>query len=185
MKEVHKLKTASVSKCPSSKKYQEIVEIKKTAATKETEAQEKRKDAKAQAERENAAAAEANRTLQEAEAQETERRSMKSSCTETNRRGVSALSEHRRQDGWTSTPCTCGGSGCSGGCDELAGERLPKQRPRLTEGKKTKKKHVRRQQRKMKNILTAVLRSISVHDSHIRVMRQVPSCFVSAATRAK
>ena len=86
MKEVHKLNKASVSKCPSSKQYQEIVEIKKnTAATKETEAQEKRKDAKAQAERENAAAAEANRTIEEAEAQETER-NMKSSSTKTSRR---------------------------------------------------------------------------------------------------
>ena len=45
------------------------------------------------------------------------------------RRGVSALIEHRRQDDWTYTPCTCGRSGCSGGCDVLAGERLPKQRP--------------------------------------------------------
>ena len=47
----------------------------------------------------------------------------------TRRRGVSALIEHRRQDDWTYTSCTCGGSGCSGGCDVLAGERLPKQRP--------------------------------------------------------
>ena len=55
----------------------------------------------------------------------------------TNRRGVSALSEHRRQDGWTSTPCTCSSSSSSssdsGDCDELAGERLPKQRPHLSE----------------------------------------------------
>ena len=88
-------------------------------------------------ERENAAAAaEANRTLDEAEAQEIERRSMTSSSTETNRRGVSALSERGRQDGWTSTPYTCGGSSGSGGCDELAGERLPKRRPHLIEGKK-------------------------------------------------
>ena len=62
------------------------------------------------------AATDANRTLGEAE--------------------VSALSEHRRLDGWTSTPCTYGSSGCSGGCDVLAGEGLPKQRPRLFEGKK-------------------------------------------------
>ena len=62
------------------------------------------------------AATEANRTLGEAE--------------------VASLSEHRRLDGWTSTPCTCGSSGCSGGCDVPAGERLPKQRPHLFEGKK-------------------------------------------------
>ena len=47
----------------------------------------------------------------------------------TRRRGVSALIEHKRQDDWTFTPCTRGRSGCSGGCDVLAGERLPKQRP--------------------------------------------------------
>ena len=54
---------------------------------------------------------------------------MKSSSTVANQRGVSALIEHRRQDDWTFSSCTCGGSGCSGGCDVLAGERLPKQRP--------------------------------------------------------
>ena len=47
-----------------------------------------------------------------------------------NRRGVSALSERGRQDGWTSTPCTCSSSSDSG---EMAGERLPKQRPHLSE----------------------------------------------------
>ena len=132
MKEVHKL-SISIQMPELEKRYQEIVEImQNTAATQETEAQEKRKDAKAQAERENAAAG----------AQEIERRSMTSSSMETNRRSVSALSEHRRQDGWTSTPYTCGGSSGSGGCDELAGERLPKQRPHLIEGKKRRKKHV-------------------------------------------
>ena len=130
-------------------------------------------------------AAEANRTLDGAEAQKIGRRSTTSSSTKTSRMCVSALIEHRRQDGWTSTPYTCGGSGCSGGCDELVGERLPKQRPHLIEGKKTRKTHVRRQQSKMKNILTAILKSISVHDSHIRVKRQVLSCFIPAATHAK
>ena len=135
MKEVHK-KSISIE-MPELEKYQEIVEIIiNTAATKETEAPEKRQDAKAQAERENAAAAQANRTLEEAEAQEIERRSMKSSSTDTNRRSVSALSEHRRQDGWTSTPYSCGGSSDSSGYDEKAGERLPKQRPHLIEGTK-------------------------------------------------
>ena len=142
MKEVHKLQKASVSKCPSSKKYQEIVEtIKNAAATKENEAHETRKDAKAKVERENAAAAEANRTLEEAEAQEIERRSMKSSSTVSNQRGVPALSEHRRQDGWTSTPCACDGVSGSGGYDEMAGERLPKQRPHATEKKEMKQDH--------------------------------------------
>ena len=91
---------------PELEKYQEIVEtIKNTAATIGNEAHDTRKDAKAQVKRENAAAAEANRTLEEAEAQESERRSMKSSSTVANQRGVPALYEHRRQDGWTSTPC--------------------------------------------------------------------------------
>ena len=94
------------------------------------------KDTKALAEREKDAAAEANRTLEEAEAQEIKRRSTTSSCTKTSRRGDSALSEHGGQDGWTSTPCTCGGSSDSGGCDVLARERLPTQRPHLIEGKK-------------------------------------------------
>ena len=64
-----------------------------------------------------------------ARAQEIERRNTTSSSMNTRRRGVSALIEHRRQDDWTYTPCTCGRSGCSGGFDVLAGERLPKQRP--------------------------------------------------------
>ena len=78
---------------------------------------------------------------------------MTSSSTEVNQRGVPAQSEHRRQDGWTSTPCgsvdvkqdsdpdTNEGerlqkqrprpnrSGCCDGCVVLAGERLPNQRP--------------------------------------------------------
>ena len=58
---------------------------------------------------------------------------MKSISTDTNRRCVSALSEHGRQDGWTSTPYTCGGSSDSSGRAEKAGERLPKQRPHLIE----------------------------------------------------
>ena len=67
-------KSISIEMPELGKRYQEIVELmeKKTAATKETEAQGKRKDAKAQAERENTAAAEANRTHDEAEAQEIE-----------------------------------------------------------------------------------------------------------------
>ena len=65
----------------------------------------------------------------EAEAQEVEGGSTTSSSMNTRRRGVSVLIEHRRQDDRTYTPCTCGRSGCSGGCDVLAGERLRKQRP--------------------------------------------------------
>ena len=84
---------------PKLEKYHEIVEtIKNTAATKGNEAHGTRMDEKAQVKRENAAAAEANRTLEE-------RRSMNGSSTVANQRGVQALNEHRRQDGWTPTPC--------------------------------------------------------------------------------
>ena len=64
------------------KRYQEVVDtLKKAAATKGNEAHDTRKNAKAQVKRENAAAAEANRTLEEAEVQEIERRSMIRSST--------------------------------------------------------------------------------------------------------
>ena len=67
---------------------------KRAAATKGNEAHDTRTDAKAQVKRENAAAAEANRTLEEAEVQEIDRRSMKCSSTVANQRGVPALIEH-------------------------------------------------------------------------------------------
>ena len=107
MKEIHKLqKSISIEMPELEKRYQEIVEtLKKAGATKGNEAHDIRKDAKAQDKRENAAAAEADRTLEEAEAQKIERRSMKCSSTVANQRGVPALIEHRRQDGWTSTSC--------------------------------------------------------------------------------
>ena len=116
-----------------------------------------------EAEAQSIAAAEAESTPAEAVAQEIERRSMMSSSTVTDQRGVPAQHEHRRQDGWTSTlrwsddekkgserDTTAGerrphppvkiedqegahevdtGSGCSGGCDLLAGERLSKHCP--------------------------------------------------------
>ena len=104
----------------------------------------------------------------EAGAQEIERRSTTNSSMNTRRRGVSALFEHRRQDVWTYTPCTCGRSGCSGGCDVLAGgERLPKQRAQGEEHPEHK---------------------TEVHlgaQFHIRMKRQVLSCSTPAATRAQ
>ena len=145
-----------------------LTQKKKAAAKKENEVHDTRNNAKDQVERENAAAAaEAESTLVEAVAQEIERRSMKRSSKVANQRGGIAQHEHRRQDGWTSTPRGSDdgkkgserdrmtgerlqnrrphplvkiedeegahevdtGSGCSGGCDMLAGERLPKQRP--------------------------------------------------------
>ena len=81
-------------------------------------------------ERKNAAAAAgAESTLVDAEAQETERRSTKRSSKAENQRGGLAQHEHRRQDGWTSTPR---GSEDEKKCserDRTAGERLQNQRP--------------------------------------------------------
>ena len=117
-------------------------------------------NAKDQMERKNAAAAaEAESTLVDTVAQETEGSTTKRSSKAGNLRGGFAHLEHRRPDGWTSTPrgsddekkCSerdktrphplvrTGGeedaheiitiTGCSSGCDLRAGERLPKQRP--------------------------------------------------------
>ena len=125
----------SILKCPSSTKgYQEIVDtIKKAAARKGNEVHDTRNNAKEQVKRENAAAAEAESTLAEAEAQEIERRSMKCSSTAANQRGVPAQPEHRRQDGWTSTPCGSDGVKKDSELDMTAGERLQKQRPHPNE----------------------------------------------------
>ena len=88
--------------------------------------------------RENATAAEANRTLEEAEVQEIERRSMKSSSTVANQRGV----PHRRQDGWTSTPCVSDDIRKDREYDKTAGERLPEQLAHSIEKKvKMKQEH--------------------------------------------
>ena len=62
VKEVHKPEKASVSNDPSSKKYQEIVEIKKYRRHRRHWSARKMKDTKAPAEREKAAAAEAYHT---------------------------------------------------------------------------------------------------------------------------
>ena len=83
-------------------------------------------------ERKNAAAAaEAESTLVDAVAQETERRSMKRSSKVANQRGGVAQHEHRRQDGWTSTPRGSDDEKKKKGSerDRMAGERLQNQRP--------------------------------------------------------
>ena len=75
------------------------------------------------------AAAEAESTLVDTAAQETERRSTKRSSKADNQRGGFAQHEHRRPDGWTSTPR---GSDDEKKCserDKTAGERLQNQRP--------------------------------------------------------
>ena len=64
---------------------------------------------------------------------------MKCSSTVTNQRGVPALIEHRRQDGWTSTPCVSDDIRKDSEYDKTAGERLPEQRPHSIE--KIKMKH--------------------------------------------
>ena len=120
---------------PELEKYQEIVETKKIPPPqKEMMHMIQGRTQKHKSKRENTAA-EANRTLEEAEAQaqESERKNMKSSSTVANQRGVPALKEHRRQDGWTSTPCVCDDISEGREYDEVAGERLPKQRPHSIE----------------------------------------------------
>ena len=133
----------------------------------ETEGKSTKRSSKADNQRGAAAATEAEGTHVDIVAQETEGRSTKRSSKAGNQRGCFAHHEHRRPDGWTSTPrgsddeknCSerdktagerlqdqrphplvrIGGeedaheidtsTGCSGGCDLRAGERLPKQRP--------------------------------------------------------
>ena len=58
---------------------------------------------------------------------------MKRSSTAANQRGVPAQHGHRRQDGWTSTPCGSDDEKKGSERDMTAGERLQKQRPHPTE----------------------------------------------------
>ena len=53
---------------------------------------------------------------------------MTCSSTAANQRGVPAQSEHRRQDGWTSTPCGSDGVRKDSEYDMTAGKRLQEQR---------------------------------------------------------
>ena len=111
-------------------RYQEIVDtMKKAAAKKDNEVHDTRNNAKDEVERENAAAAESESTLAEAVTQAIERRNMKRSSTAENQRGVPAQHEHRRQDGWTSTPRGNDYGKKGSERDMLAGERLQNQRP--------------------------------------------------------
>ena len=105
MLNTRKKQRTPILKCPSSRKIsRNRGHNKKAAAKKENEVHDTGNNAKDQVERENAAAAEAESTLVEAVAQEIERRSMKRSSKVANQRGGTAQHEHRRQDGWTSTP---------------------------------------------------------------------------------
>ena len=111
-----------------------------------------------------AAAAKYESTLAEAEAQGTERKSMKSSSTEVNLRGVPAQPEHRRQDGWTSTPCGSVEVKQDSDLDTNAGERLPNNAHTV------------------KIILNTFQKNSLLHKSRIRMKRQVLSCYIPAAT---
>ena len=131
---VQKDKNTNIEMSELEERYQEIVDtIKKAAARKGNEVHDTRSNAKEHVKRENAAAAEAESTLAEAEAQEIERRSMKCSSTAANQWGVPAQPEHRRQDGWTSTPCGSDGVKKDNELDMTAGERLQKQRQHPTD----------------------------------------------------
>ena len=143
---VQKEKNTNIEMTELEERYQEIVDTtKKAAAKKENEVHDTRNNVKDQVERENPAAAEAENTLTEAEAQgiaaaeaestlaeavaqEIERRSMMRSSTVTDQRGVPAQHEHRRQDGWTSTPRWSDDEKKGSERDTTAGERLQKQR---------------------------------------------------------
>ena len=126
-----KLRTSILKNPELEERYQDIIDtIKKAAAKKENEVHDTRNNAKDQVERKNAAAAaEAESTLVDAVAPETERRSMKRSSKVANQRSGVAQHEHRRQDGWTSTPCVSDDIRKDSECDETAGERLREQRP--------------------------------------------------------
>ena len=123
----------------------------------ETEGRSKKRNSKDDNQRDTAATLEAESTLVDTVAHETEGSTTKRSSKAGNLRGGLAHLEHRRPDGWTSTPrgrddeknCSerdetsshprTGGeedaheiitnTGCSSSCDLRAGERLPKQRP--------------------------------------------------------
>ena len=127
-------KNINIEMSELEERYQEIVDTRKAAARKGNEVHDTRNSAKDQVERENAAAAaEAESTLVEAVAQEIERRNMTRSSTAANQRGGTAQHEHRRQDGWTSTPCGNGDEKKDSERDVTAGERLQRQRPHPTE----------------------------------------------------
>ena len=125
----------------------------------ETEGRSKKRSSKDDKQRGTAAALEAESTLVDTVVHETEGSTTKRISKAGNLRGGLAHLEHRRPDGWTSTPrgsddeknCSerdetsshplvrTGGeedaheiitnTGCSSSCDLRAGERLPKQRP--------------------------------------------------------
>ena len=156
-------------------------------------------------ERKNAAAAaEAESTLAEAVAQEIERRSMMRSSTVTDQRGVPAQHEHRRQDGWTSSPRWSDDEKKGSERDTTAGERLPNQRPHPPvkiedqEGAHELKQEVaaaaaascwqesdcRNNAHAVMSILNTIQKNILAYEFRIRVMRQVLSCSIPAEARA-
>ena len=101
-----KVKNTNIEKSELEERCQQIVDaIKEVVVKKENEVHDTRNNAKDQVERKNVVVvAEVESTLVDAVAQETERRSMKRSSKVANQRGDVAQHEHRRLDGWTSTP---------------------------------------------------------------------------------
>ena len=153
-----KAKNTNIETSELEKRYQDIIVTikKKPPPKKKTKhMNDTRNDAKDKMEKNAAAAAEAESTLVDTVAHETESGSKKRSSEADNLRGGFAHLEHRRPDGWTSTPrgkddeknCSeqdetssqpfvrTGGEEDAHdtitytGCDLRAGERLPKQRP--------------------------------------------------------
>ena len=104
-------------------------QFKKIVVKNGNEVHDTRNNAKDVERKNAAAAAEAESTLVDAVAQETERRSMKRSSKVANQRGGIAQHEHRRQDGWTSTPRGIDDGKEGSERDRMAGERLQNQRP--------------------------------------------------------
>ena len=99
------------------------------AVAQETERRSMKRSSKVDNQRVTAAASEAESTLVDTVAHETEGSNTKRSSKAGNLRGGFAHLEHRRPDGWTSTPR---GSGDEKKCserDKTAGERLQNQRP--------------------------------------------------------
>ena len=93
----------TIKKPPPKKKYMTRNNVKDQVERENTAAAEA-EDSHTEAEAQGIAAAEVESTFAEAVAQEIERRSMMRSSTVTDQRCVPGQHEHRRQDGWTSTP---------------------------------------------------------------------------------
>ena len=173
----------------------------------ETEGGSKKRSSKDDEQRGTAAALEAESTLVDTVMHETEGSTTVRSSEADNLRCGFAHLEHRRLDGWTSTPCgsddekNCiehdetssqplvriGGeedahdtikyTGCSGGCDLRAGERLPKQRPLDHEHlERIPEEHLGAQMiHQVGSIVLQISRSLSVFKNESKEMQETTS----------